>query len=224
MQIADTGTQKHLRFDTTIVTVGAGAFKVTGRRSGANTADMTTTQRIYDSVGDHRDRSTIATFFYSGDGHSQWHMNNLERYQLFRLDESGDAVEPAAGEGAKNGFCYYDNESWGSPEPTYCPGCENGNPSALRVRMGLSRAWSDTYPSTLRTRYIDVTGLADGRYRLQVTADEADGFLESDETNNLAWADLEITGTTVTVLQYGPSAPRAAKLQHRWNLREQDLS
>ena len=47
--------------------------------------------------------------------------------------------------------------------------------------------------------------MADGRYRLWVAADEADSFLESDETSNFTWADLNITGNSVTVLQYGPS-------------------
>jgi Lysyl oxidase/RTX calcium-binding nonapeptide repeat (4 copies) len=209
IHIEGTGTQKRLRFSTTIVNVGDGRFEVTGRRPpSASAADMTTIQRIYDSVGDYRERSTTATFFYSGDGHEHWHVKDLEHYQLFPLDDGGNVVEPAVGEGAKNGFCFYDNHNWGSNEPEYYVGCENGNPTALRVTMGLSRGWGDIYSATLPTQYIDITGLADGRYRLQVTADEADWFLESDETNNFTWVDLAITGNVVTVLQYGPSAPQ----------------
>jgi hypothetical protein len=208
IQIQTTTTQKRLRFDATIVNVGAGKFEVTGRRPDTSTTDMVTTQRIYDSTGDYRDRSTNATFFYSGDGHNHWHVKDLEHYQLFRLDGSGNVVEPAVGEGAKVGFCFLDNVNWGSSEDRYYSlPCESGNPDALRVTMGLSRGWGDRYPSTLPTQYIDITGLADGRYRLRLTADEADSFLESDETNNVTWADLEITGSSVTVLQYGPSAP-----------------
>jgi hypothetical protein len=206
IQIEDTGTQKRLRFNTTIVNVGAGPFEATGRRPDTNTTDMTSTQRIYDSTNDYRDRSTAATFFYSGDGHEHWHVRNLEKYELFRLNGDG-TVSDLVGTGAKNGFCFYDNHNWGSLEPEYYRGCENGNPSALKVTMGLSRGWGDTYQATLPTQYIDITGLPDGRYRLQVEADEAGLFLESDETNNLTWADLQITGNTVTVLQYGPSAP-----------------
>ena len=91
-------------------------------------------------------------------------------------------------------------------------GCEGGNPSALGVTMGLSRGWGDTYGVNAVGQYLDITGLADGRFRLRVMADgnSVDGFdrfLESDETNNSTWADLQITGDTATVLQYGPSAP-----------------
>ena len=213
IHIQNTGTQKQLRLSTTIVNVGAGPFEVTGRRPDANTSEMTTTQRIFDSAGDYRDRSTSATFIYSGDGHEHWHVKDLEDYDLFRLDESGNVVEPAVVEqGQKVGFCFFDNAHYGSSEPEYYRGCENGNPDALRVTMGLSRGWGDTYFANLVGQYLDITGVADGRYRLLVKADgdSADGsdrFLESDETNNSTWADLQITGDRVTVLKYGPSAP-----------------
>jgi hypothetical protein len=207
IQIEDTGTRKLLRFNSTIVNIGDGPFEVTGRRPDTNTTEMTSTQRIYDSNGDYRDRSNTATFFYSGDGHEHWHVKDLEHYELFALDGSGNPRE-----GVKNGFCFYDNHNWGSNEPEYYrqAGCEPGNPSALKVTMGMSRGWGDTYRYNLPTQYIDITGLPNGRYRLQITADEGGWFLESDETNNLSWADLQITGNTVSVLEYGPSAPRVS--------------
>jgi hypothetical protein len=213
VQIQNTGSQKQLRFSTTIVNVGAGPFEVTGRRPDTNTSEMTTTQRIFDSVGDYRDRSTAATFIYSGDGHDHWHVKDLEDYDLFQLDASGNVVEPAVVEqGSKVGFCFFDNANYGSSEVEYYRGCEGGNPGALGVTMGLSRGWGDTYGANTVGQFLDITGLANGRYRLRVTADgdSADGsdrFLESDESNNVTWADLQITGDTVTVLGYGPSAP-----------------
>jgi Ca2+-binding RTX toxin-like protein len=213
IQIQNTATQKQLRFSTRIVNVGAGSFEVTGRRPDTNTTEMTTTQRIYDSVGDYRDRSTTATLFYSGDGHNHWHVKDLEDYELFQLDASGNVVEPAVvEEGSKIGFCFFDNADYGASEPEKYRGCEGNNPDALVVTMGLSRGWGDTYGAGTVGQYLDITGLADGRYRLLVKADgdSADGsdrFLESDETNNSTWADLQITGDTVTVLGYGPSAP-----------------
>lgn len=210
VQIQSTTTDKRLRFDTIIANVGSGKFEVTGRRPDANTTDMTVTQRIYDSNGGYRDRSAAATFFYSGDGHEHWHVRDLEHYQLFALDANGNVVEKTGlpREGAKTGFCFYDNWNWGSAAPAYYLGCENGNPGALKVTMGLTRGWADEYNHRLPTQYIPITGLADGNYRLHVTADDSNWFLESDETNNFTWADLRITGTTVTVLRYGPSAPK----------------
>jgi len=203
VQIETTSGRKLLRFSTTIVNVGAGNFEVTGRRPDTSTTDMTVTQRIYDSAGGYRDRSTNATFFYSGDGHNHWHVRDLEDYELFR---SGDGGFVAAGE--KMGFCFYDNVEYGATtDPYYGPGCANGQPNALSVTMGLQRGWGDLYPASTVGQYIDITDVPDGEYRLRITADGTDRFLEEDETNNVTWADLRITGTTVQVLAYGPVAP-----------------
>jgi hypothetical protein len=54
--------------------------------------------------------------------------------------------------------------------------------------MGLSRGWGDTYGAFTVGQYLDITDLADGRYRVRVKADgdSSDGtdrFLESDGTN-----------------------------------------
>ena len=204
VQIENTGDRKLLRFSTTIVNVGAGDFEVTGRRPDTSTTDMTVTQRIYDSAGDYRDRSTNATFFYAGDGHNHWHVRDLEDYELFRSSDGGFV---AAGE--KMGFCFFDNVDYGaSTDPRYGPGCSNGQPNALSVTMGLQRGWGDLYWWTTVGQYIDITtGVPDGDYRLRITADGSDRFLEEEETNNVTWADLRITGNTVQVLAYGPSSP-----------------
>ncbi len=195
-----------LLFSSNIVNIGAGNFEVTGRRPpGGSVSDMTTTQRIYDSAGDYRDRSTDATFFYSGDGHEHWHVRNLEDYELFPAGGGGAALATSP----KNGFCFYDNQEYGSTAARVygSAGCAPNDPEALSVTMGLSRGWGDRYGPQQYGQGINVTSLPDGLYRLVLTADGANWFLESDETNNLTWADLQITGNTVTVLQYGPSAP-----------------
>ena len=92
-------------------------------------------------------------------------MKDLEDYNLFRLDANGNVVEPAlVQEGSEIGFCFFDNAYYGSSEPEYYRGCEGGNPDALRVTMGLSRGWGDTYGAFTVGQYLDITGLADGSY------------------------------------------------------------
>jgi len=83
-----------------------------------------------------------------------------------------------------------------------------GASSSLSVTMGLSVGWGDTYYWNLAYQWVDITGLAAGRYRLWATADPENWFIEADNTNNFTWVDLQIRGKggSVRVLGYGPSA------------------
>ena len=209
IQIQNTNGQRLLRFDTRVVNTGAGAFELHGSRADTSTPTMSVTQRIFDDAGGYRDVPTQAEMYYAGDGHNHWHVRDLESYTLTRLD-NGVKV----GTGAKEGFCFFDNYNFGSTQPAfygtssspYGPGCSNNQPNALNVVVGLSRGWGDTYGWRTVGQYIDVTNLTSGRYRLETTADQANWFQESNDSNNSTWADVQLNGGKVTVLSYGPSA------------------
>jgi len=191
--------QRQLRFDTIIVNVGAGSFEARGSRS--TTSDpMTITQRIYNDAGGYRDRATTAQMYFAGDGHNHWHLRDLESYELIRLD-NGTKV----GAGAKEGFCFFDNVVFGSTQDRFYRGCGK-NPDALQVKMGLSRGWGDKYGAGTVGQYIDITNLTSGRYKLQATADEPNWFLESDDSNNFTWVEIQISGNSLSVIAYGPAA------------------
>jgi Lysyl oxidase len=194
---------KRLRFSTVIVNVGVGPFETRGQRTDLGTQTMSTDQVIYNDVGLFRTVATSATMVYGGDGHNHWHVKNLQQYVLTSADGSRRRT------GAKTGFCFYDNFKHnlslpGAPQSPVYTGC--GTQSSLTVNMGLSVGWGDIYYYNLAGQYVDITGLPLGRYRLTVTADQANWFLETDNTNNFTWVDLELTSSGVTVIQYGPSA------------------
>ena len=189
-----------LRFSTVVVNVGEGAFEVRGRRPDTTASDMTTEQRIFDDAGNSRYISTAATMFFSGDGHNHWHVRNFQHYELNRLD-NGVKV----GTGAKSGFCFFDNESFGAlTDPVYTGG--NSCHGRLQTTMGLSGGWGDVYASSLFGQYIDITGLASGQYRLTVTADPDNWFLETDDFNNSSWVDIQLTGTGLNIQGFGAFA------------------
>ena len=194
-----------LRFTTVIVNVGTGPFEVRGARGSAADAEMATTQRIYDTAGGFRDVATAARMFFAGDGHNHWHVRDLESSELIRLD-NGVKV----GAGAKLGFCFFDNVAYrlslpGAPAAAAYLGC--GTASSLAVTMGVSVGWGDEYSWRLPNQYVDITGLAAGRYRLRVTADAPGYFAEANESNNATWVDLQIKGQGAPrVIAYGPAA------------------
>jgi hypothetical protein len=191
--------QRQLRFDAIIVNVGVGPFEAGGSRPDTNT-EMTVTQRIFDDAGGYRNVATTAKMYYSGDGHDHWHVRDLESYELIRLD-NGSKV----GTGAKEGFCFFDNYRYGSSNPVSYTNCGN-DPEALQARMGLSRGWGDRYGAGTVGQYIDITDLTSGRYKLRATADAPNWFLESNNRNNFTWLNIQISGDSVSVKRYGPSA------------------
>ena len=203
----DTSTipgRRLLRFTTVIVNVGAGPFETIGTRPDTSTAEMTVTQRIYNSAGSYREVSTPTEMFWAGDGHDHWHVRDVEAYELIRLD-NGRRV----GTGAKHGFCYFDNTPYrlwlpGAPGASVYGGC--GTQTDLSVTTGLSVGWGDTYPAAIAYQWIDITGLKSGRYRLRATADPANWFTETNDANNTTWVKLKLTGSGVNVVAYGPAA------------------
>ena len=191
--------RKLLRFSSIIVNVGDGPLEVHGERLDAGASTMTTAQRVFDEAGEHRDVPTASVMYFGGDGHSHWHVRDLESFELKHL-RKGDKV----GTGAKHGFCFWDNHRHGSEQDPYYTGC--GQSGDLRVAMGLSVGWGDLYSYSLPDQYIDITELRSGRYRLSGTADADDWFQEIDESNNSTWVDIRIRNGRATVLGYGSAA------------------
>jgi hypothetical protein len=213
--INNTGTQLQLRFSATIVNVGAGPMELSAARSDT-VSPFAVSQRVYDSGGS----SALlpvggASLVWGGDGHSHWHIRDLESYELDRLD-NGSKV----GTGQKSGFCFFDTTAFrlslpGAPAgQVYTPGtvCGQYDQAAMSLKMGISVGWGDTYRAGLPDQYIDVTDLNSGNYRLIATADAGNQFAESDETNNTTWVDLKLTlnrkgkgSNKVNVIGYGPT-------------------
>jgi hypothetical protein len=204
LQIENTQDGRRLlRFDAIIVNVGPGAFELRGERDSA-AAEMNVTQHIFDSAGGQRDRPTTATMFYAGDGHSHWHVKDLAQYSLLKKQHK---KHKRVRTDAKQGFCFFDNYWFGSTQAAhYTGGCANNQPGALEVTMGLSRGWGDIYRASTVGQYVDITGLPDGRYRLKAKADSGSWFKEQKEKNNFTWVDIQISGTSVSVIRYGPAA------------------
>lgn len=194
-----------LRYSATIVNIGDGAMQAEGSRPSSAQAQMSVDQRIFNSVVGSRTVPTAATMFFSGDGHSHWHLEDLEISELVRLD-NGVKV----GSGAKHGFCFYDVVPFnlglpGAPGSKVYTTCGTDS-SVLAQTMGISIGWGDLYAYSLPDQWVDITNVSPGRYRLTTTADLRERFLESNETNNFTWTDLQLKRNAVSVIAQGPAA------------------
>lgn len=198
-----------LRFSATIVNIGRGPFELDSSRPDAG-AEFSGAQRIFSSDGSSTLTPVSAQYVFAGDGHSHWHIKDLESYQLDRLD-NGVKV----GTGAKAGFCFLDTTAYrlslaGAPQSAQYRNSGCGTQTSTSLTMGLSVGWGDRYSWTLPDQYIDITGLDNGKYRLRATADALDLFTEADRSNNETWVDISLSnrrGTiSVKVLKNGPAA------------------
>lgn len=196
-----------LRYEARIVNVGAGAFEADGSRPDTTVSDVPISQRVFDDGGGSADVPiTGTTMFWAGDGHNHWHIRDMESGTLTRLD-NGKVV----GTLAKHGFLIHDgfvsNGSLpGSPgRGMYTAGNYPSmlDPNALAVTEGLSVGWGDSYGAATNLQWVDITGLPNGKYRLDLGANVSGWFLESDTTNNTAWAILRIRKGRVNVLSRG---------------------
>ena len=213
LSIRTVNGRRLLRYSTTVVNVGAGRFEVHGQRASTGQAEMSLIQRIFNDAGGWRDVTTPGAMIFGGDGHNHWHVRDLQQQEVFRLDNGANV-----GRSDKRWFCFWDNVRYrltlpGAPQsPVYQEtGC--GGAGSLEAAMGLSIGWGDIYPSSLPDQNVNITGLADGRYRLVVTADPFNWFAETNEANNTTSVDFELyrRGTRIRVLGYGPAATIAAR-------------
>jgi hypothetical protein len=191
--------EKRLRFTTMIANAGPGRFELHGYRPDTSTARMNIRQRIYNTSGTYRriEIPKSSTYmFFAGDGHDHWHVYKLQRFEIRRLDASGNEGE-LKGTGAKTGFCFWDNTVYdlslpGARQTLYYTSC--GTSRSVNVKMGISVGWSDKYSASLAYQWIKINGLQDGDYKVRVIADPYNWFLETNDTNNSTWTKISISG------------------------------
>jgi lysyl oxidase len=196
-----------LRFTSIVVNVGRGPFQLAGYdpvdEHASKNDILAVRQQILEADGTFSSHVTAATMFWSGDGHNHWHVTDIQVAELHSLE-----AEDLPGSYKKTGFCFFDSYRYTSTKPGFYTPARNvcQTRSSGRVRMGVSVRWADIYPSSIAYQWIDVSEVPDGRYKLKVFADAstaeapAGTFIESDETNNVGWAKIRISGNSVTVL------------------------
>ena len=193
----NSGGERRLRFTTIMTNEGAGPLEVRGSRASLSEAHLETTQAIYDTDGGVRLVDSRALMEYAEDGHDHWHIQGVMLYQMWSNDG-------AVRRGSKVGFCFLDSRPWvlslpNAPQSGVYGGASCGNRGDLSNRMGLSVGWADEYPANFAFQWIDITTLAPGDYTVQARADEQNWYVESNDTNNCAWARVRITATNAPV-------------------------
>ena len=198
----NSGGQRRLRFRTIMTNHGTGPLEVHGHRDNLGQPHLVTRQRIFNDSGGSRDVPSRALMEYArGDSHDHWHIQGVMLYQMW--SDSG-----LTRRGTKVGFCFLDSVPRGATgDPVYrfsmC-----GDRGDRDNAMGLSVGWGDDYPASFAYQWIDISSLYPGDYTVQARADEQNWYLESNETDNCAWARVRVAETNgpLAVLASGQGA------------------
>ena len=182
-----------LRLTTSVANIGAGPLEIRGDTiHGDGTQDVL--QRIYNSDGSFTDQMAGTFSYHPEHGHI-----HFDRFTQFHLREvtADDGVGAIVSSGNKSSFCLIDVRSYDETLPG-APGLRQYH--ACNEYQGISVGWADIYIKALPDQWIDVTGVADGRYWLEVEIDPEHWIVESDETNNVSriLIDLENSGGPVS--------------------------
>jgi len=187
--------QVRLVFDSTIANVGEGPLILTARRKpGSSTMDAH--QVIRRSDGSTRVRRAVAGVlkYVQASDHQHWHLLGIDRYELW----TGNASRRLRRD-RKQGFCLGDRYQL-TPgrrmphqprKPAYPGYCGRDHPELTKMTEGITVGWGDNYPANIEGQYIDIDGIAPGRYLL-VHRIRAGGLLESDPYNDVSCAAIEL--------------------------------
>ncbi len=163
-----------LRLTSAIANIGSGELEIRGGAIQGGTQDVF--QRIYDSDGTSTD--VLAGTFIHHPEHDHLHFEEFAEFRL-RAVTAGGGVGDVVADGSKVSFCLLDVERYGTPGPA--------TPQFLSCGpvQGISAGWADVYHRGLPGQSIDITGVPDGEYWLEVVADPTNRIIEANETNNV---------------------------------------
>ncbi len=206
------GTRRLLTFSGTTVNNGAGPLIVRTERGQLGTGRLTARQVVNRTDGRRvlAGRPLVLRYVTAG-GHGHFHLQDFMRYELRTLD--GRRVR----RDRKQGFCLGDR--FDNTGPTRLPAepasavfrsrCGLGRPGLTSLTMGISVGFGDDYPAGLEGQFIDITGLAGGRYMLVLRSDPDRRLLDQHRDNDVSSMLLRIEGgarTAVRVLSWCPSS------------------
>lgn len=204
-----------LRFETLVANFGDGALELRYRADQVASASSVA-QRVYASDGSFRDVPAGSYVFHPS--HAHFHYVDFAVAALWRSDSTGRRLESAPiRSGRKAGFCLADVYAYrGDTEPKYVPpyACypnrvDGGGVSQVN---GVSVDWVDVYDLATPGQYIEISGVPDGYYLLQITVDPDRRLHEQRTTDNVVWQRIRLCGDKAEILGRAKSCETSPRM------------
>ena len=141
--------------------------------------------------------------------HGHFHDDYVLSFRLYAVSDAVGGAMTQVGVGTKSGFCPADQlwGNWYSFNQGYeQPGGDTaaGNcMSPVDGVLGLSIGWGDVYRWQRPGMYVEFGGQGNGRYVVQSRVDEQGHVMETDETDNVSYAYVEIENDDIHLLERG---------------------
>ncbi len=175
-----------LLFDAMVANLGPGPLVVRGPRRRGRLATQLF-ERHGRVVGGRR----VGELEYAhGHPHRHWHFHDLARYRL--RDARGRVVLRSE----KIGFCFMNTHpvdvSYGDPATPATPDQTKG--CGLRGRQRIDAGWGDLYALGYDGQALDVRGLPNGEYLIEIAVDAGRRLAQTTRDNDVAQRRIRLTG------------------------------
>ena len=146
--------------------------------------------------------------------HAHYHHTGFGSLELLKVTNRARGTMTKAGSGPKQGFCTADVmiAEWtkftnGPPNGAESQCISELGPTGTNnptgTQMALTAGWVDIYSWEQDGNYVDFGLNTDGYYVVRSTADALGHVLESNERDNTSYSYIQVTGTTIRVLERG---------------------
>lgn len=178
-----------LRFTTEVANGGDGPLEVWADEVLENNT-QNVFQRTYLADGTSQDVEAGGFSYFEPHGHS--HFDDFSQFNLREINPDGSVGELVASGDDKYSFCLL-NIRQPFPELTDNAIIADGRGGdSCGDIQGISVGYSDVYNAELENQWIDITGVPDGDYWLEITIDPKDRLLETDNDNNTAIVQVSV--------------------------------
>jgi hypothetical protein len=192
-EVNGSGTRKLLRFTFATPNLGAGEVFVGNPNNNPQLFD-------FGSCHGHAHFKEYADYrLWTQSGYNQWNALRAANPNTLPADllAANPGLESHLHEGTKRAFCMIDIANYGSSQPRKYTDCSY---------QGISVGWGDVYGQYLDGQWIDITGVPEGSYILEVEVNAEHVIEESNYTNNRASIQVAIApspGANGLVAAYG---------------------
>lgn len=186
------GPRTLLTFDTSVENYGSGPLIVRAKQptTGPITSTFMPAWQVVARGDGTRERvgGAMRIRFVEGGGHSHWHLEGFQRFELRTV--GGTPLR----RDRKTGFCLGDRYDAapsvrmpGEPaRGVYRARCGLNQPGRTSLTQGISVGFGDTYAARLEGQFVNITGLATGRYVLVLRVDPEGRILDMHEDNDVS--------------------------------------